>query len=200
MTVDEHTTETTQQPNKTRRWPWIVGVVAALIVGIGIGAASTGGETEPTTTDNSAEVQELQDRIAALESERDEALTQTAELEAQLADAQAQIEAAEAEPAEEPKEDTPAGDYTAGSYVFNDVQVSEDFAGDFEMRARVTNTGDSVSSVLFTATIFDGDTVVGTADGVVNNFDADATVTVEFISTDAYADWDSVEFQIQAEF
>jgi hypothetical protein len=33
--------------SKPRRWPWIAGIVAALIVGATIGAA---GQTEPTTT------------------------------------------------------------------------------------------------------------------------------------------------------
>lgn len=73
------------------KWPWIVGIVAALIAGVGIGVAGTSGDTEPTaTTDNSAEIQELQDQIADVEAERDEALDELAAL-------------TEEEPAEEPE-------------------------------------------------------------------------------------------------
>lgn len=37
----------TPAPTKRRRWPWIVGIVAALLLGVGIGAS--GGEPAPTS-------------------------------------------------------------------------------------------------------------------------------------------------------
>lgn len=44
------TTETTTtQPTNPRRWPWIVAVLAALFVGVGIGAAAA--DTEPTAVE-----------------------------------------------------------------------------------------------------------------------------------------------------
>jgi hypothetical protein len=94
MTTDQsiHAPEQ-EQKHAGRRWPWIFGIVAALLVGIGIGAIGAGDETEPdaaTTADNSAEIQALRDQIADLEAERDEALDALAEL------------SIEEEPAEEP--------------------------------------------------------------------------------------------------
>ena len=91
MTTDQSIYTHQQSPAKVRRWPWIVGIVVAFIVGVGIGAVGAGDNTEPTATnDNSAEISELQNQIADLEAERDDALDALA--------AQA-----EEEPAEEPE-------------------------------------------------------------------------------------------------
>jgi cytoskeletal protein RodZ len=95
----------------------------------------------------------------------------------------------------------PAGDvHTVGRYEFRDVQVRADFANDFELRARVTNTGPTVSSVSWTATLFNQGTVVATLTGYADNFAEDETITVTFISLDAYGAWDDIEFQIDYEF
>lgn len=94
MTTDQNTYTQQQSPAKIRRWPWIVGIVIAFIIGLGIGAVGADDTTEPpTTTDNSAEITDLQNQIADLKAERDEALDALA--------AQA-----EEEPAEEPEPST----------------------------------------------------------------------------------------------
>lgn len=71
-------------PKKPRRWPWIAGIVVALVAGVGIGA---GGEAEPeivTETDTiteevevevevePADLEERREAIAAAEEENDE--------------------------------------------------------------------------------------------------------------------------------
>ena len=38
------------QPRKPRRWPWVVGIVAALLVGIGIGSGSSGSGSSTAST------------------------------------------------------------------------------------------------------------------------------------------------------
>jgi hypothetical protein len=99
MTIDHNVEapERGEEAIRPRRWPWIVAVVIALLAGVGIGAAGTGSETEPTdTTNNSAEIQDLQDQIAALETERDEALDALAALEEEPADEPEAEEANEA--------------------------------------------------------------------------------------------------------
>ncbi|HEX6238229.1 MAG TPA: hypothetical protein VFZ68_13610, partial [Acidimicrobiales bacterium] len=135
-----------------------------------------------------ARAAELEDREAALEAR-----------EAELAAAD---EAAEGEdPAPKPTEPAPPGDgYTAGQYHFTDVQVRNDGLGDFEIVARVTNTGESVESVAWLATLFNEGTVVGVLDGFVDGFESGETVTVQFFGVDDHGDWDSVEFQVEYEF
>jgi hypothetical protein len=90
--------------------------------------------------------------------------------------------------------------HTAEQYEFRDVQVSEDFAEDFEVRARVTNTGSTTSSVSWTATLFNQGMVVGTLTGYADNFGEGETITVTFIGTDDYGAWDDIEFQTDYEF
>lgn len=83
------------KPTKPRKWPWILGMVVALVTGVGIGAVGTG-DTEPNATnvDTSTEISELEEQVAALEAERDEALDALAAL------------APDEEPAEEPNPDS----------------------------------------------------------------------------------------------
>jgi hypothetical protein len=38
------------QPKGPRRWPWIVGIIAAFLIGTGIGPAAGGGASTDTTT------------------------------------------------------------------------------------------------------------------------------------------------------
>ena len=91
------------------------------------------------------------------------------------------------------------GTYTAGNYTLNDVQVSEDVVGDFEVRTRATNNGSDKSFVSLTATIFRDGSVVATASSFVSDWAAGETLTVEFISVDDYGDWDAIEFQVDSE-
>lgn len=69
---------------KPRRWPWIVGIVTALFVGVGIGAASnTTPEPVIETATEEVESPELLDEIAALEEELAAAYGLVDEAEAQ---------------------------------------------------------------------------------------------------------------------
>ncbi len=93
----------------------------------------------------------------------------------------------------------PPDTYTVGSYTFADVQVRPDSIDDFEVLARVTNNGPTVSAS-WTVTIFAGGSVVATASGSKSDFQQGSTVTVTFITSDDYRDWDAIEFQIDYEF
>lgn len=102
-------------------------------------------------------------------------------------------------------DDTPStpggsGTFTAGDYTFADVQVTKDFADDFAIRTRVTNDGATKGGVTWTVTILDGGSVVGTGTTSATDFEAGATITIEFISFDPYVDWDEVEFQVDSEY
>ena len=70
MSIDQTTIETPPRQRKTKRWPWIVGIVVTLLVGIGIGAASDTQQPETVTETVTQEVesQESLDRIAELEA------------------------------------------------------------------------------------------------------------------------------------
>ena len=102
MTTDQTTIETPPRERKAKRWPWVIGIIVAFIFGVGIGAVGAGDNTDrtATTTDDSAEVTELQNQIADLEVERDEALDALALLGTE------EEPAAEEEP--EPVSDEPA--------------------------------------------------------------------------------------------
>lgn len=107
MTTGPTSHASEQEHKPPGKWPWIVGIIAALILGVGIGAA--GGETEPsaTTADDSAEIQELRDQIADLEAERDEALDALAE--SSVEEEPAADEPAADDPEAEPQEASEAG-------------------------------------------------------------------------------------------
>lgn len=198
MTQGETMTDqtTNEQPKQRRRWLWPVLAALAFVFGIIIGAA--GGDEQPEEASpqvEETESPELQQQVAALEEQLATAQAKIEEQEAALAEAQA-AEPAPEEPAEPQSED---GTYTVGQYEFADVQVGEDFAGDFEARARVTNTGDTREVVAWTMTVFQEGTVVGTLMGTASSLESGATVTVNFIGTDAHTDWDEVEFQTDME-
>lgn len=90
---------------------------------------------------------------------------------------------------------------TAGQYEFADVQVRQDDTGAFEVLARVTNTGESYETVMWTATIFLDGSVVATAEAVANQLEGGSTTTQTFISTDDYVEGaHTVEFQVDGEF
>jgi len=189
---------------------WHLGAAAAVALLVGFGAGVVvGGDT--TRVENlEAQVDRLEDQLSARD---DEIATLGSELtmaEQDLAAAGSE-EAADAAPATEPtvnesdaaeadREDGPTGqEYTARSYVFSDVQVREDFVGDFDVRVRMTNTGTAKDYVGITATLFSDGSVVGTATGLASDVAADATITMEMISLDEYAEWDAIEFQVDAE-
>jgi hypothetical protein len=54
--------ETTTETHKPRRWPWVVGIVAALVIGATIGAA---GQTEPIAQPDVEAISAEQDRVSA---------------------------------------------------------------------------------------------------------------------------------------
>jgi hypothetical protein len=101
-----------------------------------------------------------------------------------------------------PSEPEPERDvYTAGQYSFADVQVSDDGFGSYAIRARVTNTGDTVQAVIWTVTLFKSGKVVATADGTASDFEGGATKTIEFVSLDDFQKGvDEVEFQVDTQF
>ncbi len=196
-----------------RGWHLAAAAVVALVVGLGVGIGAGGGD-DGNVAALEAEVDELWDEIQSRDGELaslDAALEQAEQdLAAAEADAQAardELAAGGGETAapaqsEEPAETAPApadGEYSAGSYTFADVQVSEDFIGDFEVRTRMTNTGQARDSVAITATLFSGGSVVGTATGIATDVASDATITMEMLSTDEYTAWDEVEFQVDFE-
>ncbi len=103
--------------------------------------------------------------------------------------------AAESSPS--PVQDT----YDVGRYTFSNVQVVNDGLGDFSIRADVRNNGEPCAGVLFTASIFETGTVVGTVTGQAQAFGTGDTqpITLSGLS-DFTTSWDQIAFQIDAEF
>lgn len=170
--------------------------VTSLLIGIGAGAAV--GRTETRTVAGDVPQEDLDE----LEATADELDAREAELDEREAELDAR-DAGAAEPDATTEQTAPAAEpdelYSAGHYEFTDVHVNEDFAGDFVMRTRATNTGSAVETVSWTATLFSGGTVVATLTGFADGFDAGETVTVEFFGFDEYADWETIEFQVDFE-
>lgn len=179
---------------KPRRLPWIVGIVVAGLLGVIIGAAgSNSGDPAPAaTTYTVTETVTAEDQGASSTETVTTTTTQTV--------TETVTATATAEPAEETERSSQDGTYSAGDFTFTDVQVSEDFGGSFELRTRATNNGQDYSMVSITATLFSGGSVVGTLTGVVSDWKAGQTRTVEFFSTDDYTEWDDIEFQIDMAF
>lgn len=201
-----------------RGWHLGVAAGAALVVGLGAGVLVGDGADSARVAELETQVNRLEDQLTARDDE-------IATLDSELNLAQQNLVAAEAAVEEAPETestanesdtadaedadaDTDAADdetatgaeYTAGSYVFSDVQVSEDFVGDFDVRVRMTNTGSAKDYVGITATLFADGSVVGTATGLASGVAADSTITMEMISLDDYVAWDAIEFQVDAEF
>jgi hypothetical protein len=169
--------------------------VTSLLIGVGVGAAVGRTETRTVAGDVQEELDELEARADELDAREAELDEREAELDARGADA--------AEPDATTEETAPAAEpdelYTAGHYEFTDVQVNEDFTGDFVLRTRATNTGSAVETVSWTATLFSGGSVVATLTGFADGFDAGETVSVEFFGFDEYVGWDTIEFQVDFE-
>jgi outer membrane murein-binding lipoprotein Lpp len=192
----------------TRRWLAYVAIgVASLLLGVIIGAAS-GSDTD--STDQADQIDVLNAEIDDLDAEIDDLNADLEQVTAERDELQAAAEAATVEPSTPEQSTTTApeapaagqpGTYTAGNYTFSDVQVFDDGVGDFALRARVTNNGDTVESASWTATLFNAGTTVA----VLNSssptpFAAGQTATVEFFGIDDYGSWDKVEFQVDYEF
>lgn len=110
---------------------------------------------------------------------------------------------ASAEPEPPPPEEPalPPGAVQAGRYKFTDLQITEDFVGDFDMRSRVTNTGDSIGGVRWTATLFLEDRIVAVLVARVSDFGTGQTRTVDWLSTDDFVEGRYlVEIQVDDEY
>jgi hypothetical protein len=187
----------------------LLPIVAVLFFVLGAaigGGASQVAQQDATPGDDEAAlavVEGLEEERDAFRSQAEELQLEVDDLRRELADATGEDAPEPAPEAEAEPEDAPAADgtYTAGTYEFADVQVRSDFVDDFELRARVTNTGQDRNAVSWTATIFSGGSVAATLSGIASDFSSGSTITVEFFSTDDYRDdWDEIEFQIDAEF
>ncbi len=145
-------------------------------------------ERESTLNEREGELDDREEAVAAMEAA------------AESDDGGEQDDASEESSDNSDPGESDDGSHSAGSYSFSDVQVYEDGLGDFALRSRVTNTGSDQSGVIWTATLFNGGSVVGTLSGTAQDFSAEDTVTVEFFSTDAFGDWDEIEFQVDTQF
>lgn len=110
--------EAGERPSASRRWPWIASIVAAFLVGIGIGA--TGGDTQPTAETLEPEV--------VVETQT---VTETVEIPGEisqedldaLAEREAELDEREAEMAERKAAITEAEDEAAANTFGNGVYV-----------------------------------------------------------------------------
>lgn len=203
-----------------RRWSQIGIVVVVFMVGVGVGGTEPGDLSGELATAEQR-VEQADARIDELEAELVEARSATGD---SAADAEARLEAERQELQEEfearqealderraaldareaeldASESEPAagaggtGELSAGAFVASDVQVSEDFLGDFQARARVLNTGDSTSAFL-TMTLFHEGSVVASLQAVASDWPAGETRTLEFIGNDEFGPYDDVELQV----
>lgn len=185
-----------EQKQRWYRKGWALPVVALLAFLVGTCTGAVGGGDAEQTAQRDAEPAPTVTVTETAEAEEAEpaptvTVTETAEAPAP----------AEPPPAEPPAAEPADGDYSAGPYRITDVQISEDFAGDFAARARVTNTGTAKQGVILRMTVFKGQSVIATLDGAISGIGANETKTVDFSSQDSYtADWDRLEFQIETEF
>ncbi|RIQ16035.1 hypothetical protein DY240_23185 [Jiangella rhizosphaerae] len=189
-------------------WP-LVAVLALLAgggAGVAVGVSLDDDEPAPTAQEtpapqetggeNDDELERLRERLEEVEQQRDD-------LKRRLDEARAELESRETEPPEEEpeaSEPTPfEGEFTDGAFTFTDVQVLRDFAGDFEVRATVTNTGDeAVDYVSWTATVLYQGEPVSTLTTSATELAAGASVDAQFIGFDDYGDWDAVEFSVDS--
>ena len=104
--------------HKTRRWPWIAGIVTALLVGVGIGAA---GSTDTTR-------QAAQPDIAAVAAEQDRKSIELDERKAALDARETEINAWVA-PEPETVEVTPDACLEALDYAEEAFGYASEFAG-----------------------------------------------------------------------
>jgi hypothetical protein len=188
-----------------KTWQFVTGIVVALLLGLAIGAAGQTPTDEPTAPGAGADLTELEATVDQLQAGLGASADEIAALEAEIASLEEELATANEQLSAEPTPqaddgDQAAAEQTVGNYEFSDIQVSSDFVGDFQVRTRVRNTGPSRESVAITASLFAEGSVVGTATGYHDVWDSDQTITMEFVSVDAYTDWDQIEFQIEYEY
>lgn len=197
---------------RRRRWVWPVVAVVALLAGggagVAVGMSLADDESAPAAQESPApqetgeggdsdELERLRDRLEEVEQQRDD-------LKRRLDEARAELDSGATEPpADESLESEPTpfeGEFTDGVFTFTDVQVLRDFAGDFEVRATVTNTGDeTVDYVDWTATVLNGGETVSTLTTSATGLAAGDSVDAQFIGFDDYGDWDAVEFAVDSD-
>jgi hypothetical protein len=199
-----------------RTWQLAVAAGGALVLGLGLGgiigaAVSDGGDPGSATAQVAAlenEVRSLQDEVASQDQMIDDllGLPGAATPPADEAEPSETAEPSEASGAAEDAEGSSgagsAGDeIVVGDLTFAAIDVFEDFANDFEVRARMTHAGDDTYEFLdLTATILDSD---GRILGVLSAFESDVqpgdTRTVSFIGIDDYTpDWAELEITVDA--
>jgi hypothetical protein len=116
-----------ERPSPPRRWPWIASIVAAFVVGIGIGAA--GGDTQPTAETPEPEVvietQTVTETVEVPGEIPQEDLDALTEREAELDDREAEL--AEREAAiTEAEDEAAASTFGNGVYVVGeDIEAGE---------------------------------------------------------------------------
>lgn len=194
------------KPSSARPWyrrAW-VGWVGGSIVGLLIGVAGAG-TPEPDETDTAAAAAEpapAETITVTSEPEPAETVTVEGDAEPEPAETVTVTETVEAATPDDQAADSGGGDVlAAGQWQFSDVQIRQDNLGDFEVRARATNTGGNVEAVIWTATIFVDGSVAATAQTSANDVAAGSTTTQTFITTDDYvAGPYTIEFQVDNQF
>lgn len=187
-------------------------VVGAAFLVIGIGIGLTDSEADEQVAELTAEVAELKADAEDLEEDLDEAeiATELAEDDAVAAGSRRsdlrreaqrlrrRLDRLTAQTSDSPDDASGDSDSVSG-FTFDDAQVRGDGIGDFEVRARVTNEGESAEFVDMQATLFSNGKVVADLDAF-EDFEERQTRTVTFTGTDSFGAWDDVEFTVDFGF
>jgi hypothetical protein len=203
-----------REPATWRTWQLAAAAGGALLLGLGLGgvvgaALTEGGGGGGDSTQVAAledQVRSLQDEIASQDQMIDDLLGLPGAAAPDDAPASGAEEADEAGgPADDVAGRSGAGsagdEIVVGELSFTAIDVFEDFANDFEVRARMTHDGaDAYEFLDLTATILDAD---GRILGVLSAFESDVqpgdTRTVSFIGIDDYTpDWAELEITVDA--
>jgi hypothetical protein len=157
-----------------------IGVLAVLVV---IGAVASGGdkdkaETTGTTAPTTAPTTEAPVTTAA------------------PSDAPATTAPPTTAP---PVTDPPPVTYESKGFTLESLDVKNQF-DNFSGVGRIVDTENSGRTATFKVTLFAGDQIVGTMSGVATDMPGGQAVTVDFYSSDPFADFDRYEFQTDAAF
>lgn len=193
---------------------WVLPLATGLI-GLAVGSAASGGETDVSTTNTSSEQAPAAADTSALDAKIDDLGKKLASAEGKAkaaedraAAAEAKAAAAAAKPAAPVAPAAPApaapagGTVRDGSFEQVGINLKDDGLGDFGGTIRVKNISDkSVEGAILTITIFKGDAQVGTATGSVQAVGPGETQTVQLISSDPFVTGDlRTEFQVDMEY